>query len=130
LGLKRFAPPLLISGRVDLVDADLSRAAPLYLSISLNEADRARFREPPALVLTIENFASFGRHVIEADPQRIGTTLYVGGYPSLATQQAVRNLVAMLADTVPVFHGSDIDPDGTWTFRTIERAIGRTLRPH
>jgi hypothetical protein len=62
------------------------------------------------------------------DPQRIGTTLYVGGYPSLATQQAQRNLVALLADTVPVFHWSDIDPDGTRIFRTIERAIGRTLR--
>jgi Uncharacterized protein conserved in bacteria C-term(DUF2220) len=130
LGLERFAPPLLISGRVDLVDADLSRATPLYLGISPNEADRVRFREPPAYVLTIENFASFSRHVIEADPLRIGTTLYVGGYPSLATQQALRRLVATLDDTVPVFHWSDIDADGTWIFRTIERAIGRTLRPH
>jgi Uncharacterized protein conserved in bacteria C-term(DUF2220) len=130
LGLERFAPPLLISGRVDLVDADLSRATPLYLGISPNEADRIRFREQPAYVLTIENFASFSRHVIEADPQRIGTTLYVGGYPSLATQQALRRLVATLADTVPVFHWSDIDPHGTWIFRTIERAVGRTLRPH
>jgi hypothetical protein len=105
LGLERFAPPLLISGRVDLVDADLSRATPLYLGISPNEADRARFRERPAYVLTIENFASFSRHVIEADPQRIGTTLYVGGDPSLATQQALRNLVAMLADTSRFFIG-------------------------
>jgi hypothetical protein len=26
--------------------------------------------------------------------------------------------------------GSDIDPDGTWIFHTIERAIGRSIRPH
>jgi hypothetical protein len=97
LGLERFAPPLLIAGRVGLVDADLSRASPLYLGISPKEADRIRFREPPAYILTVENFASFNRHIIEADPRRLGTTMFVGGYPSLATQQALRTL----ADTAP-----------------------------
>ena len=130
LGLEKFAPPLLISGKVDLADADLSRASPLYLGIAPNEADRIGFREPPAYLLTIENFASFNRHVIEADPGRIGATLYVGGYPSLGTQQALHTLAAMLADSIPVFHWSDIDPDGTWIFRTVEKAVGRAVRPH
>jgi hypothetical protein len=130
LGLEKFAPPLLISGRVDLANADLSRASPLYFGIAPNEADRIRFREPPAYLLTIENFASFSRHVIEADPHRVGTTLYVGGYPSLATQQALRTLAPMLANSTPMFHWSDIDPDGTWIFRTVEKAVGRAVRPH
>jgi hypothetical protein len=130
LGLEKFAPPLLIAGRVDLAGADLSGASPLYLGIPPNEADRIRFREPPAYLLTIENFASFNRHVIEADPGRTGTTLYVGGYPSLATQHALHTLVSLLTDTIPVFHWSDIDPDGSWIFRTIEKAIGREVRPH
>jgi hypothetical protein len=130
LGLEKFAPPLLISGRVDLADADLSRASLLYLGIPPNEAGRIRFREPPAYLLTIENFASFNRHVIEADAGRTGATVYVGGYPSLATQEALRTLAVALPDTVPIFHWSDIDLDGTWIFRTIEQAIGRTLRPH
>jgi Wadjet anti plasmid transformation system JetA-like protein len=31
---------------------------------------------------------------------------------------------------VPFFHWSDIDPDGTWIFRTIERVSARPLTPH
>jgi hypothetical protein len=130
IGLERFAPPLLIGGQVNLDGADLSQISPLYLGLSPKEADRIRFRAPPAYLLTIENFASFSRHLIEADPGRLGTTVYVGGYPSLATQQALRVLAGMLPETTPVFHWSDIDPDGTWIFRTIERAIGRRLIPH
>jgi DNA topoisomerase VI subunit A len=81
-------------------------------------------------VLTIENFASFSRHVAEADPQRVGVTIYVGGYPSLATQEALKELAAALPADVPFFHWSDIDPDGTWIFRAIESSLGRELRPH
>ncbi|MDA9491128.1 Wadjet anti-phage system protein JetD domain-containing protein [Bradyrhizobium sp. CCBAU 11361] len=130
IGLERFAPPLLIAGKIDLLGADLSRVTPLYLGIAPKEADRVRFREPPAYVLTIENFASFNRHVAEADPARLGATLYVGGYPSLATQQALRTISAMVSEQTPIFHWSDIDPDGTWIFHTIERAVGRPILPH
>ena len=80
--------------------------------------------------MTIENFASFNRHVAEADPERVGVTIYVGGYPSLATQEALRSLGAGVPDDVCFFHWSDIDPDGTWIFRTIERAVGKPLTPH
>jgi len=130
IGLERFAPPLLIAGRIDLEATDLSGVTPLYLGMAPTEAGRIRFREPPAYLLTIENFASFNRHIIEADPSRLGTTVYVGGYPSLATQQALRVLADALPAGIPIFHWSDIDPDGTWIFRTIEQAIGRNIRPH
>lgn len=128
LGLEKFAPPLLISGNVDLADADLSRAT--YIGIPPNQADRIRFRSTPAYLLTIENYASFNRHIIEADPGRSGVTLYVGGYPSLGTQEALRMLARNLPECVPLFHWSDIDADGTWIFRVIEKAVGRSLRPH
>jgi Uncharacterized protein conserved in bacteria C-term(DUF2220) len=130
LGLEKFAPPLLISGRVDVAGADLSRVSTLYWGLPPNEARNMRFRECPAYVLTIENFTSFNRHIIEADPDRMGTTIYVGGYPSLATQKALHALATMLPASVPIFHWSDIDPDGTWIFRTIEQAVGRKVRPH
>lgn len=130
LGLEKFAPPLLVSGHVDLEDGDLSRSMPLYLGIPPKEADRLRFRSTPAYLLTIENYASFNRHIIEADPARAGTTIYVGGYPSLAIQDALRILAGKLPEDVPLFHWSDIDADGTWIFRTIEKAIGRALKPH
>jgi hypothetical protein len=130
LGLERFAPPLLIAGRVDLANTDMSRASLLYLGISPSEADRIRFCEPPAYLLTVENFASFNRHIIEADPSRLGTTLFVGGYPSLATQKALRTLTDAAPKNTPFYHWSDIDPDGTWIFHTIERSVGRFIRPH
>ncbi|WP_225648390.1 hypothetical protein [Bradyrhizobium australafricanum] len=60
--------PLLLAGKLDLEGADLSRISPHYLGITPREADRVGFREPPAYILTIENFASFNRHIAEADP--------------------------------------------------------------
>lgn len=130
LGLEKFAPPMLLAGRFDFDVAELSAAPPLYFGIPPSEAKRLRFRGRPQYVLTIENFASFSRHVTEADPQRAGVTVYVGGYPSLATQDALKSLATALTADVPFFHWSDIDPDGTWIFRTIESSIARDLKPH
>ena len=130
LGLEKFAPPMLLAGRFDFDEARLSLAAPLYFGIPPGEAGRLRFHEKPRYVLTVENFASFNRHVTEADPQRAGVTIYVGGYPSLATQDALKVLATTLTTDVPFFHWSDIDPDGAWIFRTIESSIARDLKPH
>jgi hypothetical protein len=129
IGLEKFAPPLLVSGCVSLAGADGS-AMPVYFGLPPDQADRLRFDRTPAYLLTIENFASFNRHVLEADVNRIGTTIYVGGYPSLATQQALGTLVSKLPSNVPIFHWSDIDPDGTWIFRTVEAAVHRKVIPH
>jgi hypothetical protein len=130
LGLEKFAPPLLLAGRVDFDSAELSRVRPLYLGIPPQEASRIRLREAPRYVLTIENYASFHRHIAEADRDGSGLTIYVGGYPSLATQDALRVLARLIPDEVPFFHWSDIDPDGAWIFRTIEQIVARSLRPH
>ncbi len=35
-----------------------------------------------------------------------------------------------MPDDVRIFHWSDIDPDGTWIFRTIERVVPKPLIPH
>jgi hypothetical protein len=130
LGLEKFAPPILLSGQIDFGTAELSTAAPLYFGVPPGETQRIRIRAKPRYLLTIENFASFNRHVIEADPQRAGLTVYVGGYPSLATQEALQYFARTIPLDVPFFHWSDIDPDGTWIFRTIERIIERPLTPH
>lgn len=129
LGLERFGPPLLLSGEF-LLDLQPVQPSLPYLGIPPTAIMRISFDKSPAYVLTIENFASFNRHVLEADPDRSGLVLYVGGYPSLATQKALAELASALPESVPFFHWSDIDPDGTWIFRTIERALGRRLHPH
>jgi len=128
LGLERFSQPLLLSGRCMLSGADISTIS--YVGIPPTAIDALTFAAEPEYVLTIENFASFNRHVLEADPSRRGLTLYVGGYPSLGTQKALRMLSKRLPVELPFFHWSDIDPDGTWIFRTIETAVERRLMPH
>lgn len=130
LGLEKFAPPLLLAGRFDFDTAELARTRPAYLGLPPQEASRLRLHEPPRYVLTIENYASFHRHIAEVDRDGAGLTIYVGGYPSLATQDALRALARMVPADVPFLHWSDIDPDGAWIFRTIERVIARPLRPH
>ncbi len=130
LGLEKFAQPMLLSGRIDFGTAELSLAAPTYFGIPPGEACRLRLKDKPRYLLTIENFASFNRHITEADRERAGLTVYVGGYPSLATQEALKHLAEAIPPEVPFFHWSDIDPDGTWIFRTIERIVGRPLMPH
>ncbi len=129
LGLERFGPPLLLAGTITLNGTALPLSLP-YVGLPPGEISRIGYDRTPDHVLTIENFASFNRHVLEADQGRVGLTIYVGGYPSLATQRALRILASTLPQKVPFFHWSDIDPDGTWIFRTIERAIERPLLPH
>jgi len=128
LGLERFSQPLLLSGPCLLSGADISAIS--YVGIPPAAIDTLTFVAEPEYVLTIENFASFNRHVLEADPCRRGLALYVGGYPSLGTQKALRALSERLPVRVPFFHWSDIDPDGTWIFKTIEAAVERRLTPH
>lgn len=115
IGLERFTPPLLIVGRIDLDGADLSKASSLYLGISPKEGDRVRFREPPAYVLTIENFASFSRHIAEADPGRLGATMFVGGLPFAGNAGSVtdnrKDDVRGYADLPLVGHRSGRDVD-------------------
>lgn len=130
LGLEKFAPPLLLSGRVDFASCALSQDGPAYFGIPPTEAGRLRWATPPRYILTVENYASFHRHISEADRERQGLTIYVGGYPSLATQEALRTLAQAMPEHVPLLHWSDIDPDGSWIFCTIEQAIARPLRPH
>jgi Uncharacterized protein conserved in bacteria C-term(DUF2220) len=130
LGLGRFAPALLIAGPVNLDGTDFTQTQLRYVGLPPEEVHWLRFQTAPAYLLTIENFASFNRHLIEADRERLGVTIYVGGYPAPATKEALRRLVEMAPADTPIYHWSDIDSDGTWIFRTIESAIGRPLRPH
>ena len=112
LGVEKFAPPVLISGPVDFGDASLGDGPRPYLGLPPGAVDGLRFRCEPAYLLTIENYASFNRHIAEADPQRSGATVYVGGYPSLGTQEALRKLSAKLSGDTPLFHCPTSTPTG------------------
>lgn len=129
LGLERFPPPILLSGPIRLDGVAISSTLP-YLGLPPSEIDRVAFARRPEYVLTIENFASFNRHIAEADAGRLGLTVYIGGYPSLAAQTALGRLGSILDPDIAFYHWSDIDPDGVMIFRTIETALERPLLPH
>lgn len=131
LGLDRFGPPLLIAGPLALSGIALPRALPyLGLPATPSALETLSLIRPPTHLLTIENFASFNRHVLEADPDRQGLTVYTGGYPSRAIQEALGRLARLLPDDAPCFHWSDIDCDGVQIFLTVARALKRPLAPH
>ena len=100
------------------------------LPASASASSCVSFTRTPVYLLTIENFASFNRHILEVDAERRGLTIYTGGYPSHALQQLITNLSGLLPNEVPCFHWSDIDPDGVFIFLTVARALGRPLHPH
>lgn len=128
LGLDRFGPPLLLAGPIRLDGVEMPSTLP-YFGIPAREHRRITFTRPPRYVLTIENQTSFNRQVAETDLGRLGLVIYTGGYPSLDAQRAIRHFAQMLPD-VAIHHWSDIDPEGTWIFRTVERAVGRPIIPH
>ncbi len=128
LGLDRFGPPLLLSGPIALEGFAVPASLP-YVGLPAWEVGRVGFRAIPDYVLSIENQTSFNRQVLEIDAERRGLVLYTGGYPSLDIQRAISHLASSLP-AVPFFHWSDIDPEGTWIFRTVERAAGKRISPH
>ena len=129
IGLEKVSPPLLLSGPITLhgnaVASSLS-----FLGMSANDAGGIGFAAAPAYALVIENYTSFVRHVTEADPCRLGLTIYSGGYPSIGIQRALTLISGAVPTDTPFYHWSDIDPDGIWIFQTVERAVRRPLRPH
>jgi hypothetical protein len=97
-------PPLQIAGRVDCDWADLSGISPRYFGSAPNEADRVRFREPPADLQTIENFGNFAS--LWRKPTLVGSERRCAWGPNRHP-----------AGAADAFHWSDIDRDGLWIFR-------------
>jgi hypothetical protein len=86
LGVGRFAPALLIAGPINVAGTDFTHTQLRHIGLPPEEVECLRFQTVPAYLLTIENFASFNRHLIEADRERLGATIYVGGYPALGAR--------------------------------------------
>lgn len=128
LGIVRMPQPLLIAGRITLA-AQLIPAMP-YVGIPTEVVSQIGFAERPSHLLTIENYASFIRHVREV-PNAGGVVIYSGGFPSSPVLEATLSLAA--SARVPTFHWGDMDLGGVRIFRHIERALAKVdvnLQPH
>ncbi|TFI58433.1 hypothetical protein E2493_09870 [Sphingomonas parva] len=128
-GIVRLAQPLLLAGPI-VLDGESLPALP-FVGLPPEEGSRVGLSGPATYVLTVENYASFVRHVREISSSDGGLVLYTGGFPSRAALAAIVR-IASLAD-VPIFHWGDMDAGGVRIFRHLELALatcGIRLRPH
>jgi hypothetical protein len=131
LGLERFSHPIHLSGCV-LVERDYhilvdGRASP-FASVHPEMLPHLRLCGKPAVVLTIENYASFNRYVREIKDNAL--VVYTGGYPSAAVTELLKLLLTMIGTKVSFFHWGDIDAGGLRIFRYLEETLARAPRPH
>jgi hypothetical protein len=110
LGLEKFPPPVFIKGPLRLrygldpaaaLDWDLSPLAP-YVAVAPDAVHAVQVDAAPPYLLTIENLASFQRHVREVHDA--GVVLYTGGFPAPALVRFIGSLDATLPAHSPFFH--------------------------
>jgi hypothetical protein len=83
---------------------------------------------PVRAILTIENFASFNRHVYEVDQDDV-VVIYTGGFPSPPILRALGHLLSQMKAPF-LWHWGDIDVGGIRIMRNIEERLGIIARPH
>jgi hypothetical protein len=131
IGLERFGHPVHVRGCVVVEDQRgvivHGRATP-FASIHPEMLPLLRLCGQPALVLTIENYASFNRYVREIDDGAL--VIYTGGFASVGVIQLLNALLSMLESAIPLFHWGDVDPGGLRIFRFLEEALTRRPLPH
>ncbi len=128
LGLQKFPQAILFAGKLRLEDEATLSAVP-YIGLPADWVDQLYVEGQPRSVLTVENLASFNRHVREVR-QGDDIVLFSSGYSSKAFQRLLKRLDRQLPAGVPFYHWGDIDPHGLRIFAVLERLIQRPLRPH
>jgi hypothetical protein len=130
IGLERFSHPIHLKGCVVVEDETGvlvdGRGEP-FASIHAEMLPKLRIVDRPRAVLTIENYASFNRHVREISDGAL--VVYVGGFPSAAVTDLLKRLSKEI-DGSPFLHWGDVDAGGFRIFRYVEEIIARPLRPH
>jgi hypothetical protein len=128
-GLARMPQPFLLSGPLELDGVPIPRID--YFGVPPEEGDRLGIAQPVIYMLTIENYASFIRHVREINTDRAGLVIYTGGFPARPVLRQIVRLAARV--NAPVFHWGDMDAGGVRIFRHLEDALAPhqiPLTPH
>lgn len=131
IGLERFGHPVHLRGPVQVEEDGrvlIDGMAPPFASIHPEMLPRIRLVAQPRLLLTIENYTSFNRHVREIHDGSL--VVYTGGFASVGTIELLRSLASALDTTIPMLHWGDIDPGGLRIFRVLEEVMPRPLKPH
>jgi hypothetical protein len=131
IGLDRYPHPVHLRGPIVaetpegiLVDG---RGKP-FASIHPEMLSFLRISGAPSYVLTIENYASFNRHVRELEDG--GLVFYTGGFASAGVVSLLTWVLNNLDGGIPFFHWGDVDPGGLRIFRYLEETLPRPPQPH
>jgi len=108
LGLEKFSQPVLIAGPVRLAGVDFANLA--YVGLPPEQAPEIKPAGTIRSILTIENLASFNRHVREA-LQANDVVIYTGGFPSRAVA-ATLVAISRWPGITRIHHWGDIDEGG------------------
>ncbi len=132
LGLEKFPPPLFIKGPLEIrygtQQWDISALRP-FIGLSPDQANGFRATCRVAYLLTIENLASYQRHVREIDDD--GIVIYTAGFPAPALMNLLTQLDQTLPETCLFFHWGDQDVGGLRIFSRVAAACTRRdLIPH
>jgi hypothetical protein len=132
LGLEKFPPPLLIKGPLALdyggIQWDLTPLGP-YVGLSPDAVTHIRPTAPVPYLLTIENLASFQRHVREV--QDSGVVIYTAGFPAPALARVLGELDQCLPADCRFYHWGDRDPGGLRIYAKVAAVCpAHGLSPH
>jgi hypothetical protein len=131
LGLVKFPHPLLLSGPISLslncCVVDCRNVRP-YIGLPPQTITSIEDAVDVDYVLTIENLASFNRHVAEIEDQ--GLIVYTAGFPAPGVADFLRLLDNSLSRKVSFFHWGDIDEGGIKIISFIQGLLARPVIPH
>lgn len=124
-GLEKFPQPVLVAGALAWRGERLKQEP--YVGLAPEVASAVTAAGAVSGILTIENLASFNRHVREArgDGEIV---IYSGGFPSRHTLAFIHRLAA--ESEAPCFHWGDIDLGGIRIAHHLHQALPRGLRLH
>jgi hypothetical protein len=110
------------------VDWDISVLRP-FVGLSPDHVRKLVPNRPVPYVLSVENLASFQRHVREIDDD--GIVIYTAGFPAPSLIQILDRLDRCLPTECPFFHWGDRDVGGLRIFARLEFALSNhRLHPH
>lgn len=132
LGLEKFPPPIFLKGPLEIDYSnyrwDISELLP-FVGVSPDKVFDISLKRPPAYLLTIENLASFQRHVREIEDD--GIVVYSAGFPSPALMHILQRFDDVLSEDSPCFHWGDRDIGGLRIFSHIAKAFSsHSFKPH
>lgn len=125
MGLSGFLQPVCLRAPAEIGGIPCDRH-PL-IGLSQEALSEVKPSGRPGYILSIENFASFNRHVREISDG--AAVLYTGGFPSRAARTAAGMLAAAWPEA-PIVHWGDIDAGGLLIAQAMEEAFARPIRPH